>query len=73
MLTIETVEKAWANFDKFKETAEQHDFPRILMIDLRFKPFYDDLHKNWDEHHAEVFMNGMKQVSEIFGFECPEF
>lgn len=73
MLTIEKIDEAWANFDKFKETAEQHDFPTILMLDLRLKPYYDDLHKNWNEHHAEMFMRAMQKIGKHLGFKCPEF
>lgn len=73
MITIELVEKAWANFDKYKETAEQHEFPKLLMFDMRFKPLYDDLHVNWDEHHALVFMRGMEMLAKHFGFACPAF
>ena len=72
MLTIEKIDEVWANYAEFKEQAEQHDFPRLLMFDLRLIPLYEDLHKNWDEHHAEIFMKGMKKVSEYFGFPYPK-
>lgn len=73
MITIEMIDEVWANFDKFKETAEQHDFPMILMIDMKSKPLYEDLHANWDEHHAFIFMKWMQDVANLFGFKCPEF
>ena len=72
MLTLEYIDKAWASYEKFKETAEQHDFPYILMWDLKLIPLYEDLHKNWDEHHAEIFMKGMAIISGQFGFKLPE-
>lgn len=73
MITIELVEEAWANFDKYKETAEQHEFPTLLLIDSRFVPLYNDLHANWDDHHALVFMRGMELLSKRLGFKCPAF
>lgn len=72
MLTLEHIDKAWASYEKFKETAEQHDFASIAFWDFKTVPLYEDLHKNWDEHHAEIFMKGMKFLSSRFGFELPE-
>lgn len=71
--TIEQVEEAWANFKKFTETAEQHDFPMLAMIQFKFEPLYDDLHKNWDEHHAEIFMKWMAEFGKRLGFKVPGF
>ena len=71
-ITIETVEKAWDNFAEFKRTAEQHDFPLILMIDLELRPLYDDLKDNWDKHHGELFLKALAMVGKHFGFEVSE-
>ena len=73
MITIEVVDEAWSNLNRFKETAEQHDFPKLLSIDTLLEPLYEDLHKNWDEHHAEIFMMWMFEFSKQLGFKCPEF
>ena len=62
MITIEHVDKAWSRFEKLKETAEQYMFTRLMLVDLKFTKFYKDLHENWDEHHAEIFLNGMDVV-----------
>lgn len=69
MPTITDVEEAWKQFDDIKEHAEQHDFPRLLYCDLKLSPLYDDLHQNWDEHHAEVFMKAMTIMLRPFGYK----
>ena len=70
MITIEKIEEAWSNYERYKETAEQHEFPTLLMLDMKVKPYYDDLHKNWDENHAKMFMALMQKIGKHFGFEC---
>jgi hypothetical protein len=39
---------------------------------MKFEPLYNDLHKNWDEHHALIFMKWMQKVGEHFGFKVPD-
>lgn len=73
MITIELIDEAWAEFDKYKERAEQHEFITLIMIDAQFKPLYDDLHENWHVGHAFTFMKAMKRLSEKIGFKCPDF
>lgn len=68
-ITIEDVEKAWAEFDRLKEYAEQHMFVDILFWDIRLKPYYKDLKENWNEEHARIFMKGMKVMFEHFGIK----
>ena len=63
-VTIEDVDKSWEKFEKIKETAEQHAFPLIFIWDMKMTPLYNDLHINWDEHHAEVFLRGMHKMFE---------
>lgn len=59
LYTIDDVEKIWKKLDKIALLAEQHDFAELAWIDAKFKPMYKDLHENWDDHHAEVFMRYM--------------
>ena len=68
MITIDDVKKAWANYEAYKDRAEQHEFTMLLMLDMKLVPLYNDLIKNWDESHAEIFMNFLKNVGEKFGF-----
>lgn len=56
------VEEVWKKYNDFKETAEQHDFAKLVMFDSKLIPAYNDLQKNWNEDHAQKFINGMKNV-----------
>lgn len=59
-ITRADVDGAWQKFMRYTETAEQHEFPLLAIIQLKIEPLYKDLLENWDDHHAEVFMKGMK-------------
>ena len=64
------VEEVWKKYNDFKETAEQHDFAKLIMFDSKLIPAYNDLQKNWNEDHAQKFINGMKNVVfKQFGIE----
>lgn len=64
------VEEVWKKYNDFKETAEQHDFAKLIMFDSKLIPAYNDLQKNWNEDHAQKFINGMKNiVFKQFGIE----
>ena len=56
------VEEVWKKYNDFKETAEQHDFVELVMFDSKLSPAYNDLQKNWNEDHAQKFINGMKNI-----------
>lgn len=58
----EQVEEVWRKYNDFKESAEQHTFPVLLMYDSLLIPAYNDLQKNWDEDHARKFVNGMRNT-----------
>lgn len=73
MITIEKIDEAWAAFDNYKAQAEQHEFAKIFFMDRKLTPLYNDLHRNWDEGHALIFMRGMRIAATLFGFECPDF
>ena len=59
VLTIEDIDKAWTRFLERADRAEQYQFPLIAAWHIRLKPFFDDLHKNWDNHHGNVFLRGL--------------
>lgn len=64
------VEEVWKKYNDFKETAEQHDFVKLVMFDSKLIPAYNDLQKNWNKDHAQKFINGMKNVVfKQFGIE----
>lgn len=66
MTKQEQVDKIWATFENYKKTAEQHEFPTLLTIDIMFGPAYKDLQKNWSDEHADLFMKGMNMIFERF-------
>ncbi len=67
-MTIQEIEKLWALWEAFKETAEQHDFVHILIVDMKMSRLYKDLHDNWSEDHAKIFAEAMRlQVFPHFG------
>lgn len=67
VITLEEVEKYWDAFSKYKETAEQHEFAELLFWDFKLVPLYNDLKKNWDEKHADVFLTTLDVVFDHFG------
>ena len=66
---MQTVEKLWSDFEKYKENAEQHEFIRLAMYDLKLIPAYNDLHENYNDEHADIFIRGMKKVLASFGID----
>ena len=69
MENMEKVEYLWKKFDEYKDRAEQHEFVRLFMLDVKLVPAYKDLKANYDEEHAEIFIRVMKQVLKSLGVE----
>jgi len=65
----EQIEEMWKKYNSFKETAEQHDFVKLIMFDAKLIPAYNDLKKNWNEDHAKKFINGMNIVFNKLGIK----
>lgn len=63
----EKVEALWNKFEQYKETAEQHEFLFLLMLDTRLALAYNDLKNNWNEEHADIFIRSMENVIKTFG------
>jgi hypothetical protein len=63
----EKVEALWSKFEQYKETAEQHEFLFLLMLDKRLTLAYNDLKNNWNEEHADIFIRTMENVIKTFG------
>ena len=57
--TKEDVKQLWNKFSNIKETAEQHDFVALAMIDNRYIPLYNSLMNAWDDYHAKMFVYGL--------------
>lgn len=71
-ITIETVEEAWNKYSEYKDRAEQHEFPLLIMIDLELKPLYDHLKVEWNPRLGRSFLKAMAKVGEHYGFDIPE-
>lgn len=63
------VEYLWERFDKYKETAEQYEFLKLFILDMRIVPYYDDLKENYTEEHAEIFIRVMIKVLNSLGIK----
>lgn len=68
-VTWERCKSMWEQLNKFKDSAEQAQFPFLLMMDVQLVPAYEDLEKNWNEEHAEIFIKAMKQVFQKLGIK----
>lgn len=66
---MEEIKRMWDAYEKYKETAEQHEFVRLFMMDARLVPAYNDLQKNYTEEHAEIFKRVMKKVLGSLGIK----
>lgn len=69
----EKVDKLWEKYESYKDTAEQHEFPLLVMFDSLLVPAYKDLNENWNEQHADSFIRGMlTHVFPTLGIEYDE-
>ena len=66
---MEEIKRMWDAYEKYKETAEQHEFVRLFMMDARLVPAYNDLQKNYTEEHAEIFKRVMRKVLDSLGIK----
>ena len=66
---MEEIKRMWDAYEKYKETAEQHEFVRLFMMDARLVSAYNDLQKNYTEEHAEIFKKVMKKVLDSLGIK----
>ena len=67
MYTIDDIKNAWSKFLNYAETADQFEFPALAYIQCRIEPLYSDLIKNWNDRHAELFMDFMSKIFKDFG------
>lgn len=63
------VEDAWKKYTAYKETAEQHMFPQLIIFDRMLEPAYRDLQEKWSDTHAQIFLNGMNIVFKKLGIK----
>lgn len=58
-VNLEYCNELMGKYEAYKETAEQHMFPFIFMMDLKLEPAHKDLNKNWSQEHGEAFVRAM--------------
>ena len=63
------IEELYAKYEKYKETAEQHEFPSLMYYDVFLNAGYKDLQENYTKEHADKFINGIKIVLNRLGIE----
>lgn len=56
------VEELYQKWQSYKERAEQHEFPIILMRNVIIERGYKDLQVNWNEEHAQAFIRGVSKL-----------
>lgn len=59
-ITLEYCNELMEKFNKYKETAGQHEFPLLLAFDMLLVPVHRDLNRNYNQEHAKAFVRGMK-------------
>ena len=69
MSKMDQVEQLWDRYEKYKETAEQHEFIKLIFLDTNLIPYYNDLHTNYTEEHADKFIRVMSQVLGSLGID----
>ena len=65
--TMDEVNRLWAAFERYKETAQQHEFVRLLILDRQLIPRYEDLKAHYNEEHAQIFKRVMRNVLKSLG------
>lgn len=67
MSKMEQVEYLWDKYNDYKETAEQHEFVKLLFFDVNLNPGYKDLHENYCDEHADIFIRCLTNVLNNLG------
>ena len=58
-MLMRDAERCWKTFEDYKEVAEQHEFPMLLVADIRILPAWKDLKEHPDKEHARIFIRGL--------------
>ena len=61
--------KYWNLYSKYKETAEQHEFPTLLSLDLYIIPRYKSLINNFNEEKGVKYIEAMEIIFKKFGIK----
>lgn len=68
MTDMDIIESLWKKYNDYKETAGQHEFFQLFMLDSKLIPLYNDLQENYDKEHANLFIKIMNEVLGSLGF-----
>ena len=69
MVTIEKVDELWKRVTDGKGV-EQYNFVIFSLATMKLAPYYEDLHKNWDEAHAATFCKIIEEkIIPAFGIQ----
>ena len=66
---MDIVEDLWKKYSDYKDIAEQHEFFKLFILDNKLIPFYNDLHENYDDNHADMFIRGLTKVLVSLGIK----
>lgn len=69
---MDKINRLWQLYNDYKETAEQHEFVRLFMLDARLIPAYNDLIAHYSEEHAEIFERVLRNVLTSLGVNLSE-
>ena len=69
MTKQEEVQELYDKYNQFKETAEQHIFPMLYVLDAKLVPAYNDLQVNWSDDHTDIFIRCMRMVFDKLGIK----
>ena len=61
--------KYWNIFSEYKKSAEQHEFPTLLLLDLYITPRYKSLINNFNEENGVKYIEIMEIIFKEFGIE----
>lgn len=61
--------KYWNIFSEYKKSAEQHEFPTLLLLDSYLTPRYKSLINNFDEEKGAKYIEAMEMIFKDFGIE----
>lgn len=63
------IQNLYNKFKAYTERAEQHEFVTLFLYDILFSSAYEDLQKNWNEEHANIFIKHISNVLTKLGIE----
>lgn len=66
---MDEIDRLWNLYEKYKETAEQHEFPLLFHYDLLLMPGYHDLKTNPSKEHEAVFKRALEHVLKNLGIK----